>query len=88
MVRDSVVAILVLVVRGVLAWIYLPVAALVWSISDTGFNLQHYLRWVDLNAAIAFKAPFDRLRGRRPEWIPQDSPIVKRHRILTLRSED
>ena len=88
MVRDSVVAILVLVVRGVLAWIYLPVAALVWSISDTGFNLQHYLRWVDLNAAIAFKAPFDRLWGRRPEWIPPDSPIVKRHRILTQRSED
>ena len=88
MLRDSIVAILVLVARGLLAWIYLPGAALVWSTSDQGLDLRHFLRWVDLNALIAFKAPFDRIWGRRPEWIAPDSPLVKHHRILTLRSED
>lgn len=79
-----------LLIRGVLLWVVIPVAACAWLpaalwLRRRGVRLGHFLGWVDLNL-IAFLArgalrPFFRAP---PAWVPADAMAEVTHRVTGL----
>lgn len=81
-------ALLLLVARGVLAWVYLPAGAAIWAIrqGDRGqgdVSLTHFLRWIDVNVVVALRRPARGLFDEQTGWVDLSDPVLDDHRILS-----
>ncbi|MFT3873839.1 MAG: hypothetical protein QM714_14555 [Nocardioides sp.] len=78
---------LLLVVRALLAWVYLPVGAVIWAIGqgrggpwDVG--VTRFLRWIDANVVVAMRRPARWLFDEPADWVDLSDPVLDDYRIL------
>jgi hypothetical protein len=86
--RNSIVGgLLVLVVRGVLLWLVVPLALVAWPIvrarqRRTGVKLGQYLGWVDLNLIACVQRLATPMLVRHPvAWTPIEDISKVTHRL-------
>jgi len=78
---------LVLVVRGVLSWLVVPIALVAWPVvhlrqHTTGVTLGQYLGWIDLNLIACVQRVATPLLVRKPiPWTPSADISKVTHRL-------
>ena len=89
--RNSVIGgLAVLLVRGVLLWVVVPVAALAWPIvalrlRRRGVTFGRYLGWVDLNLIACLQRTILRPLVREPaDWVPAREMPQVTHRLRAV----
>jgi hypothetical protein len=77
----------VLVVRGILLWLVVPVAAVVWPVAvlflrRRGITFGRFLGWVDLNLIACLQRTILRPLVRTPlAWVPARDMAEVTHRL-------
>jgi hypothetical protein len=86
--RNSIIGgLAVLLIRGVLLWVVVPAATLVWPIvalrfRRRGVTFGRYLGWVDLNLIACLQRTMLRPLVRAPsDWVPAGQMPQVTHRL-------
>jgi hypothetical protein len=81
---------MLLILRGILLWIVIPLATLAWlpagySLHRRGVSLGQFLGWVDLNLVACLERSILRPLFRAPlPWVPARSMAEVTHRVTWL----
>lgn len=86
--RNSIISgLAVLLLRGVLLWVVVPISALIWPVVATHLRRRHvtfgqYLGWVDLNLIACLQRTILRPLVRAPSgWVPVSEMPHVMHRL-------
>jgi hypothetical protein len=86
--RNSIAGgVVVLVLRGVLLWLVVPIAVLAWPIvrsrlRKSGVSLGQYLGWIDLNLVACLQRLATPILVRHPiAWTPRANLAQVTHRL-------